>query len=165
MKQIQGWDCLLFQIEMGNKVEGKELDTHLKTYVLKTDTPDLRRFHLTQTSPSLRVQLHVPKSTCTLFMEHNSERRGDIFLHAPPPPPATSTAWSQNVLPRLNLIITAANTMALNSSSRFFEGCRLHRHHNPLHLAHSLTHRLTERTKQNGEEGRRDVGVEEWTER
>lgn len=64
-----------------------------------------------------------------------------IFLHPPPPNPATA----QNVLPRLNLIITAANTMALNSTSRFFEGCRLHRHHNPLHLAHSLTHSEADR--------------------
>lgn len=149
---------LLFPNRNGNPGRAKGAGYSLKD--------DIRRVHQTQTLASLRVHLHVLKCTCILSMEHNSERRGDTPPSLPfPSLPATSTAWSQNVLPRLNLIITAANTMALNSSSRFFEGCRLHRHHNPLHLAHSLTQRLTERTKQNGEEGRRDVGVEEWTER
>lgn len=61
--------------------------------------------------------------------------------------------------PRLNQIIAAANTMALNSSSRLFEGCRLHRHHNPLHLALSLTDRQTGGNGEGGGGGMERVGA------
>lgn len=96
--------------------------------------------------------MHLMKSVHTssplnTIAEQNELRYFSLFPHL-------ATALAQNVLPRLNLIITAANTMALNSTSRLFEGCRLHHHHNPLHLVHSITDR---QRGQSGEGGRKEV--------
>ena len=100
--------------------------------------------------------MHLLKSVHTSSpLNTIAERNEARYFSLSPPPLATAPA--QNVLPRLNLIITAANTMAPNSTSRFFEGCRLHRHHNPLHLAHSLTDRQRGQNKME-REGRKEGG-------
>lgn len=103
--------------------------------------------------------MHLLKSVHTssplnTIAERNKAR--DLSLSPP-----LARAPAQNVLPRLNLSITAANTMALNSTSRLFEGCRLHRHHNPLHLAHSLTDRQRGQNKMGREGGRKKEGQNE----
>lgn len=80
------------------------------------------------------------------WTHHWCETRESIF----PPSPLFAPALAQNVLPRLDLIITAANTMAPNGTSRLFEGCRLHHHHNPLHLAHSFPDRRGDKMEKEG---------------
>lgn len=81
--------------------------------------------------------MHLLKSVYTSSPLNTIAEWNEARIFLPPQLPATAPA--QNVLPRLTLIITAANTMALNSAS-----CRLRCRHNPPHLAHSFTHRRTE---------------------
>lgn len=179
IKQIQLQVWLFFQMEMRKDDGGKRAEYKWISYLHPPEAPYwkkcvLKTEHLIlQTSHEIiwSKLWQLPRFICMHWIAHASSPQGTIVeweevrYFPPQTPSTTSTAWAQNVPPRLNLIITAANTMALNSSSRFFEGCRLHRHHNPLHLAHSLTHSKADRkdkTKWRRREGWCRIGGMNW---